>query len=119
MANVNLDISQTLNITCRKNDTFFLDLVFSNDDETPIDLTAYTFKMQIRRRREANTSLLDLEGTTSFPTQNANGELRIFSQDIDLRSGSYVYDLQATHDADQQVITWLAGSFTINDDVTE
>lgn len=119
MANVNLDIAQTLNITCRKNDTFILDLVFSNDDETPIDLTEYVFKMQIRRRKEASTSLLDLEGASEFPIQNANGELRIFSQEINLRSGSYVYDLQATHGDTSQVITWLTGSFTINDDVTE
>lgn len=119
MANVNLDIAQTLNITCRKNDTFLMDLVFTNDDTSAIDLTEYTFKMQIRRRKDATASLYTFSGSGSFPIQTANGALRIYSDAIDMRSGSYLYDLQATHISSGQIITWLMGSFIINDDVTE
>ena len=48
MASANLVLKQTLNVTCMKNDTFKLDMDWVDSSSNPIDLTAYTFKSQVK-----------------------------------------------------------------------
>lgn len=47
---VNLDIAQTLNITCRRGDTFSLDVTLKDSSGTPLSLDRddYEFIMQVR-----------------------------------------------------------------------
>ena len=58
MADVNLIVKETLNITCMKNDTFNLDMDWKDASDNPIDLTAYTFKAQVKRAKGSNDSIL-------------------------------------------------------------
>ena len=51
---VNLDIASRVDITCRKGDTFTLELTFKDEDGVVIDLsTGYDWVMQVR---ESDTS---------------------------------------------------------------
>ena len=117
MASVNLDIAQRLDITCRKGDTFSLTLNMTDSAGTAINLSAYTFTMQVR---DASTDA-DKGFTFDFSENDGGttGKLVITSTDVDT-AGSYIYDLQTTETApDPDVIqTWLYGTFIVNDDVT-
>ena len=117
MASVNLDIAQRLDITCRKGDTFSLTLNITDSAGTAINLSAYSFEMEVRN---AST---DAVVYNSFDfTKNADsttGKLVIKATDI-VTAGEFIYDLETTETApDPDVIqTWLHGVFVVNDDVT-
>lgn len=119
MAKVNLDISETLDITCRRYDTFKLDMDWTDADNDAIDLTAYTFKMQVRKTSTSSTATLTIDDS-SF-TKNATGDLviNVASSSMNMKGGNYVYDLQATQTSTSEVSTWLKGLFIVKDDVTE
>lgn len=118
---VNLDVAQTLNITCRRGDTFQLNMVLKDSTGTPIDLNPtaanpeandYAFSMQVRESAEqdgavglfastveglpqeaANGSYITIEEITG----TVNGEVEILISDANMKtfpSGRYVYDLQ-------------------------
>ena len=118
MADVNLIVKETLNITCMKNDSFVLDMDWKDASDNPIDLTAYTFKAQVKRAKGSNDSILTF--ADSDFTKDASGNLTMTksSAEMDLEAGVYYYDMQTTKTADGTVSTWLGGTFTIQSDVT-
>ena len=118
MADVNLIVKETLNITCMKNDSFVLDMDWKDASDNPIDLTAYTFKAQVKRAKGSNDSILTF--LDSDFTKDASGNLTMTksSAEMDLEAGVYYYDMQTTKTADGTVSTWLGGTFTIQSDVT-
>ena len=118
MADVNLIVKETLNITCMKNDTFNLDMDWRDASDNPIDLTAYTFKAQVKRSKASNDSILTF--ADSDFTKDASGNLTMTksSAEMDLEAGVYFYDMQTTKISDSSVATWLGGTFTIQSDVT-
>ena len=119
MAKVNLDIASTLDITCRRYDTFKLDMDWKDASDAVIDLTSYTFKAQVRKKSTSGSVILTFE--TSDFTKNATGDLIMSKAGslMSLKGGNYVYDLQATHTSSSEVSTWLKGLFIVNDDITE
>ena len=118
MADVNLIVKETLNITCMKNDTFNLDMDWKDASENPIDLTAYTFKAQVKRSKGSADSILTFDDSDF--TKDASGNLTMTksSAQMDLEAGVYFYDMQTTKTADGTIATWLGGRFTIQEDVT-
>jgi len=86
---VNLDTSQRVNITCRKGDTFTLQVTFENQLGAPLSLTGYVWKVDVREDDVAPTTILN----------------------------DTIYDLQSTNGG--SVKTWLRGRFRVNEDVTE
>lgn len=118
MADVNLIVKETLNITCMKNDTFVLDMDWRDSSDNPIDLTAYTFKAQVKRAKGSAESILTF--ADSDFTKDASGNLTMSkaASDMNLEAGVYYYDMQTTKIADSTVSTWLGGTFTIQSDVT-
>lgn len=121
MASVNLDISSRLDITCRKNDTFSLDLDIKDASGNALDLTSYTFKMEVRSSTDSGGTLVISSEPIRFPTADEEGNLtiKIEASDMGVSAGVYVYDLQATLDSPSTVTTWLYGTFKINEDITE
>lgn len=119
MASVNLDISSKLDITCRRNDTFSLEVIFKDADGDPLPLDTYTeFLMEVRRHnRKTGTATLKMTQTTGEIVGAATGKLTITvaSGSMDISGGDYVYDLQATKGG--VTTTWLVGKFIINEDV--
>jgi hypothetical protein len=122
---INLDIAQRVDITCRRGDTFVLELTFKDEDGVAIDLSAgYNWKMQVRETDTSSTALLDGnsndDNANDFGfTGDNNGLLTITSAAsimAGIEGGLYVYDLQSAQGA--VVITWMFGKFTVNEDVS-
>lgn len=119
MANkINLDAAKRVDITCRKGDTFALDLAFTDASGTAFDLTGYGWKLDVK---ETDTSVGDIIPETDFTyVGDANGNLNITGAATAMASvdgGLYVYDLQSTFSG--VVTTWIYGVFQVNEDVSE
>ena len=119
MAKVNLIIKETLDITCMRNDTFKLDMDWTDADDNAIDLTAYTFKAQVRKKSTGSTVLLTFNDADFTKDSSGNLLMKKGASDMTLKGGTYTYDVQATHTSTSEVSTWLGGLFIVKDDVTE
>jgi len=135
---VNLDISQQLDITCRRGDTFLLSLNFTQvDGITPLDVSSdrYKFNMDVRESDtdDGATSVASTDSSaiatgsaniTVTQTNGASGQITLTISAAAMSAivgGSYVYDLQAeqlTGGEVSKIETWLFGSFIVNEDVT-
>jgi len=144
---VNLDIAQTLNITCRKGDTFELSLTLKNDEGNSLNMLTNNYKFIMQVRTDASNDgaeglvLSTLYGrpseAASSPatiapmqtTDSAAGTGENLTQNVatikvpaavmrNVAPGRYVYDLQYTSGAaDDFHRTLLKGSFVVNEDV--
>lgn len=144
---VNLDIAQTLNITCRRGDTFELSLTLKDDAGASLNMLSnnYKFMMQVRSDdandgafdlvlstlygrptdASANTSIIEAMETTDATASTGTN----LTQDVvtikvpapvmrGVPAGRYLYDLQYTSgDDDSFHRTLLKGSFVVNEDV--
>jgi hypothetical protein len=116
-AQINLDTAQRVDITCRKGDTFSLELTFKDPDGAELDLTGYTWKIDVRET-DTSTSVI-LEDDQFTYSGSAEGLLRISASATTMEEvdgGIYVYDLQSNNSG--SVKTWLYGIFKVNEDVT-
>lgn len=124
MANsVNLDIAQQLDITCRKGDSFLLNLTFTSDGTTPINIgeadetttpptiALYGFNMDVREADtdDSNNALLSTNASaivagaatiqiSRVTTGGADGKIQLSVSAANMAlvdGGSYVYDFQA------------------------
>jgi len=115
---INLDNASRVDITCRRGDTFTLEFTFSDDAGAAIDLTSYTWKMDVK---ETDTSSGDIIADNSFTySGTAQGVLTITATATVMAAvegGLYVYDLQSNSSG--SVKTWVYGLFKINEDVSE
>ena len=121
MASINLDISTRLDIACRRNDTFSLELSFSDDTGAAINLTTYSdFKMEVRKHdRKTGNPTLRFTKLTNEIIALSNGTMTVTgpAATMNVSGGDYVYDLQATT-IGGEVYTWLRGKFVVNEDIT-
>lgn len=117
---INLDTSTRVDITCRRGDTFSLEFTFTDDDGDAIDLTSYTWKMDVK---ETDTSSADVIGDSSFDyTGTSEGKLTVKATATTMAGvsgGLYVYDLQSSNGSPAVVKTWVYGIFKVNEDVSE
>lgn len=115
---VNLDNAQRVDIICRKGDTFSIEIDFYDANDNPIDLTAYTWKMDVS---ESDTSPTPVLNDTDFSYNgNSSGKLYVTATANTMATidgGLYVYGLQSNDSG--TVKTWLYGLFTVNEDVVE
>lgn len=89
-----------------------------SDVTTPIDLTGYTLRLQIKKCADDETAIVDLtNGSGITLTDAANGIATIDGFNVPDVFGTYVYDLQYTT-AGGQTTTYLVGTVTIEKDVT-
>ena len=118
MASINLVVREELDITCMQNDTFKLDMDWTDSNNNPIDLTNYTFKCEVRKSKD-KTAVLTF-GTNDF-TKDASGNLLMkkSASGMNVKAGVYQYDLQATESVSGDVATWLGGLFVVQGDITE
>lgn len=133
---INLDISQVLNISCRRGDTVAIDITFRDTSNSnsiiPID-TGYDFHMQVRADESddaSDTPLLsdNSSGTSVYgnidldvTTSGTDGILKITIPDTamrDIPAGRYKYDLQARQTASATTQTWVRGNIIVKEDVT-
>ena len=148
MANkVNLDVAQKLNITCRRGDTFNLDMVLKDSGGNPLNLektsdgdNEYNFSMQVRTSAAADGSAGLIASTVEGLPEGASnyiliepitgssvGGITVFITDVEMRkipSGRYVYDLQYVFvgggsNGKDVTTTFIEGAFVVNEDVTD
>lgn len=142
MSRVNLDVSERLDITCRRGDTFSLTLTLKDSSGTGLDLLTdkYRFLMQVRnsstrrtpstvsRGRSSETGLLigskefGSKADVNFEFNNIddNGNVTVFVSAADMRkipAGRYIYDFQYVLDDTEKTV--LEGSFTVNSDISK
>jgi hypothetical protein len=133
---VNLDTSETVNITCRRGDTFSLTLTLKDSSGTAIQLSTlgYEFLMEVRDQlgvvsSSKNSNIIigspgvgrasDTGLSFTFTTDDS-GNVTITASAESMRSvpaGSYVYDLQQIVDGVHTTI--IDGSFVVNEDVSK
>jgi hypothetical protein len=116
-SSVNLDNAKQVNIICRQGDTFSLLLNFFDANNAPMDLTAYTWKMDVKESDNAPTPVLNDDDFTYNGT--STGSLTISANAItmqDIEEGVYVYDLQSN--VGGIVKTWIYGTFSVNPDIS-
>jgi hypothetical protein len=144
MANISVDVAQTLNITCRKGDSFLLDITVTDSGGTSIDLTGYAGAL-IVKDNDGNTQIEFYTNliadrtiddsyssgghgliTMNYSASNDN-TIRFHAQPTtagttnDLVAGTYNYDFAVEYESGDSttnaVTTWLKGTFTVNADV--
>lgn len=116
-AQINLDTSQRVDITCRKGDTFNLEITFNDSDGTTLDLTGYTWKLDVRETDTSASAIIEDDAFSYSGT--AEGVLTISASSTTMAGvdgGLYVYDLQSSNTGN--IKTWLYGIFKVNEDVT-
>lgn len=123
---INLDVSNRVDITTRRGDTFALELTFKDENGDVIDLSSgYEWMMQVREADTSTSALLDGDSTNNTAndfgfTADSNGVLIINASAAvmsTIEGGIYVYDLQSSQGA--TVTTWIYGIFKVNEDVSE
>tara|TARA_R100000951_G_scaffold115284_2_gene122881 strand:- start:1885 stop:2301 length:417 start_codon:yes stop_codon:yes gene_type:complete len=136
MANrVNLDVSERLDITCRKGDTFSLTVTLKDSSGTALPLVtdSYSFLMQVwdysKKSKDPvlGSSNLGKKVDNSFEAfvLDDSGNVTISASASTMRTikpGKYTYDLQyvlpTTSGVDTHT-TVLRGSFIVNNDVSK
>ena len=146
---VNFDVTEVLNITCKKGDTFSMTLTLKDSSGTALTLATdnYLFVMQVKNRvpfgdkrsgktrdeiilaTPAAAKAKSGQKTTNFlfeePVANDSGQVTIeASAEVmsKIKAGSYTYDFQYIKPSSTGLdvhTTVLKGSFVVNPDVSE
>jgi len=122
MATVSVDISNRLDIVCKRGDTFELNLEFGV--AMPEHGVSGTFEMKVATSDTATPETLTISYVSSSG-EASNSKLAITSAANEvgaLSPGLYVYDLQVTDTNGVRftagsVKTLLYGTFKVNDDI--
>lgn len=136
MANVSVDIAQTLNITCRQNDTFVLDVTITNSSGAALDMSGRGGALIVKDN--AGTAIIEFytnvitnrtiddsysAGTDGLITMafggGSNNVVRFLAEaaKMTMAAGTYNYDFAVEYDASNIITTYLKGTFIVNDDV--
>tara|TARA_R100000030_G_scaffold32106_1_gene23682 strand:- start:1681 stop:2049 length:369 start_codon:yes stop_codon:yes gene_type:complete len=120
MAAINLDTAARLDITCRKGDTFQLEIDFEQSIPTS------TWLMHVRETdtSEEDENIIIPEDDITFAVADnssgvTNALLTVTIADsvmAEVQSGTYVYDIQ--NDSVNVTKTYVFGLFKVNEDVT-
>ena len=108
----------TYKSTAYQGATFDQQLIWKIDD-TPVDLTTYTARMQVRRDYSATDTIVDIADGDGI-TLGEDGEIDIYidaDDTSDLPRGSFVYDLELESDSGE-VTRLLQGAFIVSPEVT-
>lgn len=133
MATANLDISEKLDIICKRGDSFNMSITMTDSNGSPLSVTGWTFNMEVKSKRidggrtvgitppvTYEEIILSDDDITSDPS-SGNGVI-IFSVGAakmkTLTPGVYVYDIQYYNPSNDETRTILEGLFKINPDVT-
>jgi len=117
-SNVNMNNAAQVNICARRGDTFVLKSNVKDSDGTAIDLTLYTYKMEVREYDDGPVVIAATDITISG-TNVGVLTVTISSTNMQVDAGTYVYGLQATLTSDSTVETWLYGTFDVVQDIVQ
>lgn len=108
------------NATIDQGATWTLEVVYKNDEGTPINLTGYTAALQVRQNYYDTTALLTLTSPSGgIVITGATGTIDITMSAVQtgsLDEGFYVYDLEISSGG--TVTRLIQGQFTVSPEVT-
>jgi hypothetical protein len=128
MATANLDISEKLDIVCKRGDSFSMSITMTDSSGSPINNSTYVFKLMVKSKdvnegRSAGINLPVAYDSTILTIDGVSGGsdgVATFNETASTMAaidpGVYVYDIQYTDDT--EVKTILEGLFKVNPDVT-
>ena len=117
MANASVEIAESLDIYCRKDDTFNLVLTVQNADTSNFDFTSYSATLNVKKHPSSDTNILSFSSGAGLTLATGSITLAKTAAQMDLEAGVYYYELNVT-DASSNVNAWLTGDFIINSDKT-
>lgn len=118
MAEINLDNAKRLDITCRRGNTFRLELnITDTSTGLPLDVTGWTFSAKILDSNDNEVLSFEDENFTKT-VEGVLTMTRASAVMANITPGSYQYDLQAVRTSDGEVQTWVFGTFKVNADKT-
>jgi hypothetical protein len=113
----------TLDLTMYQGATFDYNLIWNTTEgtvTTPVDLTSWSARMQMRTSYNSSTAVLSLTSGTGITLGGTAGSILIeasATQTADIPSGPYVYDLELVSPA--SVVTRLIeGTIIVDPEVT-
>jgi len=109
------------NIIADQGATFSRVVIWKDDTDTPVNLTGYSARMQVRQRYVSTSTVLSLTSPSSGITLGTtNGQIQIVvsaSTMAGIAAGDYRYDLELV--SGSGIVTrLLMGSFTVRPEVT-
>jgi len=105
------------NIVIDQGTTFTLSITVSDFTDTPINLTGYTLRSQMRKSYNSNTYTA-FTVTSDEPTEGEINLSLTATQTSALRYGRYVYDVEIVSSTGE-VTRVLEGIVTVNPEVTK
>ena len=114
-------IAGTYNMTCNQGATFKRTITWTNPNKTPINLTGYTARMQVRTSAAANTVVLELttdNGRITLGGTSGTVDLLVAANvTANLTPALYVYDLEVVSGGGE-VTRLVEGNFNVKAEVT-
>ena len=114
----NVSIAVRVDIVCWRGDTFGLTATIKDADGNAVDLSIYTWKMEVR---EYDTGPLVITSANITVTGTSLGVLTVVisAANMLVTAGTYVYEIQATNltPNPDTVTTYLYGQFTVTQDI--
>ena len=110
------------NIVADQGATFSRIITWKDDTGTPVNLTGYSARMQVRQRYVSSTAVLSLTSTPAagISLGTTNGQITVIvaaATMAGIEAGEYRYDLELV--SGSGVVTrLLMGSFTVRAEVT-
>jgi len=131
MATVNLDTSTRLDIVCRKNDSFLLELDFGKKMPSTDAPNASSYTFTVKKSMTSSGAVGDFTVTTADSSSGVTSALvkvEASPTDMDITEGLYVYDMSVEDkgaeprvypavDSAQRIVTLIHGTFKVVDDV--
>lgn len=113
----------TYNILIEQGSVFNFDLVYKDDEGTPINLTGYKARMQVRRRYSSDEALISLSSDAgsitlggALGTIHAEASAQV-TKNLDIKQG--VYDLELIPPAGEaDAFRLVRGAVTVTPEVT-
>ncbi len=113
-----MDVSAAtqLNICCRRANTFILKANVKDSNGTAIDLTAYTYEMQVRQY-DNGPIVIPNSSITIAGTDAGLLTITITDANMTVDAGTYVYGVEFTLTATSEKETWFFGTFTVQQNI--
>ena len=128
MAKISADIAKVVDITARRNDSFYLKVTLTNEDGSVYDIVEeggsnYSAYLEIYNKDElvlgfssvANTSSPIVSSSITVDGSEASLTIETTSNNMGLYSGSYEYKMYVTSTTDNETNTVMVGKFKVVD----
>lgn len=126
---LNLDTAEEINVITKRGDSLSFDITVKDTDGDAVDLTVYTFDMDVisgsAARNRTNVVLSNTTGgknkLLASVTGAADGTLTVSASReamAQVSPGTYRYDISANHTTNSTTETWFFGTFTVREDIT-